>query len=286
MRAFVSAFVGSVAWAATGLPGNALVIDDFEEGPFALASLEASQTLSIESLSHEHVVGGVRRVTVSGLGVSAGLSLSPGEDGAFLRSRVADPDLAQGAIAFTYANLGGVDLTAGGADTLLLAASGPVEVTIDGQTQLTTSGSIPLTSFDQIDPSHVDEISIELALGSLLPERELFDVRTTSAAGAELARCEADLGESNLALSEAKAALAQCIAGRPFLDTDGDGEENARDACADTPAGAPVDADGCSQPQFCAERALTCTRNDWRNDEPTRRKPGDCSYDKRARTCS
>lgn len=267
------------------LPVNALIIDDFEEGAFTLASWEASETVSIEGLSNLHVVGGVRRVTLTGRGASGGLTLSPGDDGATLRSRVVDPDLAQGSIAFTYASLGGVDLTSGGSDTLVLAASGPVEVTIDGQTQTTSSGSIPLASFDQIDPTHVDEITIRLSLSSFLPARRLLDVRTASSPGADLARCEADLGESNLALYEAKAALAQCVAARPFLDADGDGEENPRDSCPETPAGAPVDADGCSRSQFCAARPDTCARNDWRNDEPGRKKPGDCAYDKRAGIC-
>ena len=286
MRRFVAGFVAALAGSAgIGLPGNALVIDDFEEGAFTLASLGASETVSIEGLSSLHVVGGVRRVTLTGRGASGGLTLSPGDDGATLRSRIADPDLAQGSIAFTYASLGGVDLTSGGTDTLVLAASGPVEVTIDGQTQTTSSGSIPLATFDQIDPTHVDEITVELSLGSLLLERRLLDVRTTSAAGAELTLCETDLAQSNLALRDAKAGLAQCVAARPFLDADGDGEENPRDACPDTPAGALVDVDGCSRSQFCAARPDTCARNDWRNDEPGRGKPGDCTYDKQAGTC-
>src|SRR5262249_4952143 len=66
-------------------------------------------------------------------------------------------------------------------------------------------------------------------------------------------------------------------------DTDQDGVADANDQCADTPAGAEVDAAGCSQAQFCALHDATtpdgrkvCRNSDWKNDEPTH-KPSDCT---------
>jgi hypothetical protein len=72
---------------------------------------------------------------------------------------------------------------------------------------------------------------------------------------------------------------------KPFgltcLDTDGDGEDDATDRCAATPAAAAVDQAGCSLAQFCAAVDLSsgkgsvCGAADWRNDSP-RRSPRDC----------
>jgi len=71
---------------------------------------------------------------------------------------------------------------------------------------------------------------------------------------------------------------------KPFgltcLDTDGDGEDDATDRCAATPAGVPVDQAGCSLAQFCGGVVLSsgaaCGAADWQNDSP-RRSPRDCS---------
>jgi hypothetical protein len=109
-------------------------------------------------------------------------------------------------------------------------------------------------------------------------------VRTVAPAEV-LPQCRVDLGESNLQLYDAQVELAQCAAAPPFTDADGDGEADATDACPGTPAGLPVDGAGCARAQFCAARAATCKRNDWLNDEPTRKAPGDCFRDKRTRTC-
>ncbi len=100
-----------------------------------------------------------------------------------------------------------------------------------------------------------------------------------------LFQSQLDLAQSQQDLAQSQAGLAACQAQRVFADSDGDGEDNATDQCGSTPAGSPVDGDGCSVVQFCAPRAATCKRNDWMNDEPTSKKPGDCSYDKNLRSC-
>ena len=109
----------------------------------------------------------------------------------------------------------------------------------------------------------------------------------------EKTQCFEDLGASNAALYQSSVDLAQsqadlplCVAQRDFVDADGDGDEDARDRCPGTPAGTPVDGDGCSRLQFCAAHAAICKKNDWLNDEPRAKKPGDCTYDKGARTCT
>jgi hypothetical protein len=100
----------------------------------------------------------------------------------------------------------------------------------------------------------------------------------------EKGQCFADLGVSNLLLfqseqdlAQARADLASCKAQRIFADSDGDGEDDATDRCAGTPAGLSVDEAGCSLAQFCASRTATCKRNDWLNDEPGVKKPRDCT---------
>ncbi len=61
-------------------------------------------------------------------------------------------------------------------------------------------------------------------------------------------------------------------------DADGDGEPDRSDRCSGTPAGALIDGDGCSVPQFCSLQSLgTCKRADFRNDEPYVKGPGDCA---------
>jgi hypothetical protein len=66
-------------------------------------------------------------------------------------------------------------------------------------------------------------------------------------------------------------------------DACNDGEADATDACADSPASVPVDMAGCSQAQFCASFSgagvigmSICAASDWRNDEPLWR-ADDCS---------
>jgi hypothetical protein len=85
------------------------------------------------------------------------------------------------------------------------------------------------------------------------------------------ARCEEAILNEAL-LSE---ALNRCEARPGFADADGDGEADATDACADTPAGVSVDAGGCSHAQFCASFSgqgilgmSICAASDWHNDEP------------------
>ena len=92
--------------------------------------------------------------------------------------------------------------------------------------------------------------------------------------------------------SNAAAALAEELArvqqellvcrGELPVDADGDGRPDAADLCPMTPAGDPVDADGCSLEQFCGsfapirhfDEVVACRVADWRNDEPF--DPRDC----------
>jgi hypothetical protein len=70
----------------------------------------------------------------------------------------------------------------------------------------------------------------------------------------------------------------QCLGHAVITDSDGDAEPDATDRCADTPAGAFVDGNGCSAPQFCSQQsASACQRSDFRNDEPLAKKPFDCA---------
>jgi hypothetical protein len=77
-------------------------------------------------------------------------------------------------------------------------------------------------------------------------------------------------------LAAANAALLAQI-----TDDDGDGVPNSLDRCPNTPAGAAVDAEGCTQDQFCVRWALRrqCNMADWKNDEPTR--AHDCAWTRR-----
>jgi hypothetical protein len=105
----------------------------------------------------------------------------------------------------------------------------------------------------------------------------------------ERAACLVELDEMTAAYEAATA------------DADADGVVDAKDGCAETPAGAVVDATGCSQAQFCnaidvatGSGKKLCKKADWNNDEPLmKKKDADCFYDKgpkgtvkEDRTCS
>lgn len=85
--------------------------------------------------------------------------------------------------------------------------------------------------------------------------------------------------------------LGVCLAERKFSDEDADGEEDSTDKCPNTTIGAAVDANGCSQVQFCeavnnmtpAARLQICVAADWNNDQPLDRHPGDCEVNSQAR---
>ena len=102
-------------------------------------------------------------------------------------------------------------------------------------------------------------------------------LRFAKPAGADPGQCEADLGVC-------RDDLAECLANPPLADADGDGEADATDRCAGTPAGEAVDDAGCSAGQFCAQFDVqttdgrkSCRRADWRNDEPSEsQQDGDC----------
>lgn len=72
-------------------------------------------------------------------------------------------------------------------------------------------------------------------------------------------------------------AQRTCLGFALVDDTDGDGEPDATDRCASTPAGAAIDGDGCNAPQFCAAQPVAaCVRADFENDELGTKKPRDC----------
>jgi hypothetical protein len=117
-------------------------------------------------------------------------------------------------------------------------------------------------------------------------------VRFARPAAAPPSQCEADLAVCQSDLGSCETDLASCLANPPTQDGDGDGEADATDRCAGTPAGQPVDDAGCSQAQFCAafdvktpEGQKSCRRADWRNDEPSdAQNDGDCRIARDART--
>lgn len=94
-------------------------------------------------------------------------------------------------------------------------------------------------------------------------------------------QCQSDLGQAQAALAVCNAALASCSDSR--LDSDGDGEPDARDRCPNTPSGAAIDDAGCSLEEFCsrysgvhAAQIARCFAADWANDEPESILPHDC----------
>lgn len=78
-----------------------------------------------------------------------------------------------------------------------------------------------------------------------------------------------------------------CLGLSVLDDADADGEPDRSDRCLGTPAGAAVDGDGCSAPQFCSLQSVgLCKRADFRNDEPTVKTPFDCAKTRTTpRTC-
>jgi hypothetical protein len=112
------------------------------------------------------------------------------------------------------------------------------------------------------------------------------------------ARCEEAVSNElvcNQMLMVCSNALTSCEAADRFVDSDGDGEEDRGDRCPNTPAGAPVDAAGCSRAQFCdavavkgARGIAACMGADWQNDEPGAGLAGDCriSFGWRSSTAS
>jgi cysteine-rich repeat protein len=80
-----------------------------------------------------------------------------------------------------------------------------------------------------------------------------------------------------------RSELAECRDAPLVPDSDGDGESDATDRCAETPTDVDVDDSGCSQQQFCSATPtrgirgwFRCFAADWRNDRPLLRWPGDC----------
>ena len=110
----------------------------------------------------------------------------------------------------------------------------------------------------------------------------VFGTEMSGLSNEELAQCQGDLAAAN-------ATIASMTA-----DADGDEVPDARDRCADTPAGQFVDDGGCSQAQFCAALPIarksdrkTCKKLDWKNDEPAMKgKDADCAFSKSANACA
>jgi hypothetical protein len=87
--------------------------------------------------------------------------------------------------------------------------------------------------------------------------------------------------QENYVFSAIPGSPLACAGDRLYLDYDGDGEEDSRDAksyALDTSFGAGVDGLGLSIAEYCSAQSIfTCQRADFRNDEPLRKKPGDCA---------
>jgi hypothetical protein len=110
--------------------------------------------------------------------------------------------------------------------------------------------------------------------------------------------CANDLAAKTAALATEASDLAACqsaLAAAQALsaDADADGIPDRLDRCPSTPAGAAVDASGCSLAQFCARIDATtaagpalCAAVDWQNDEPLG-SPCDCKLqvDHGRKTC-
>lgn len=127
----------------------------------------------------------------------------------------------------------------------------------------------------------------EASLGSCQSMFAACDIERTqcrsdlSQSNAALSSCNDQLADVNAQLAAAQAQiallqadLATCEANQGPQDSDNDGVADNADQCPDTPAGSPVDAYGCSAPQFCAQfdvsqpsGSAACYRADWRNNE-------------------
>ena len=144
---------------------------------------------------------------------------------------------------------------------------------------------VELASFELTGGASVDTVYIPLSNPSVLDDQDQSlpvsvadaSVSVEWAYALDLLQCQQDVSDSLSLLASAQSAYLQCLGQRRSAEADGDGEDDGSDACLDTPSGQPVDRAGCSQAQFCAARALTCKRNDWRNDEGGVRNPGDCA---------
>jgi outer membrane protein assembly factor BamB len=93
-----------------------------------------------------------------------------------------------------------------------------------------------------------------------------------AACRADRASLEQELAAASQELDQTQAALQECQAAA-VRDSDGDGVRDVADLCPDTSAGAPVDATGCSQQQFCATHVPTsiagaalCVLAEWPGD--------------------
>lgn len=201
-----------------------------------------------------------------------------------------------------------LDATHGGRYTILVAALGGVS----GQYRLAvtpqaTAPPPPDTDGDGV-PDPADNCPAVPNADQLDGDGDSLGDACDAAPGDPdaLARCEADLAGARTALvtasadlatasnrlasmqSEVDAARAETAAAT--ADADGDGRRDADDACPATPAGAAIDAAGCSWAQFCAgfdtrtrSGRAACKQADWKNDEPVmRRKDADCTSGKKA----
>ena len=151
-------------------------------------------------------------------------------------------------------------------------------ISVDADADLSLLGDVQITGATTVGDEDGDGV---LDPDDLCPGSQTSRVDEFGCSDAQnLGICEADLDEALETLGQCEEDLAAALA-----DEDGDGEGDATDACADTPASAAVDSDGCSQDQFCAlidvstgRGRRACRLSDWRNDEPVG--AGDCRFRK------
>ncbi|MCW5890612.1 MAG: hypothetical protein KIT14_08675 [bacterium] len=144
----------------------------------------------------------------------------------------------------------------------------------------------PVTLSIPVTPTYEGHYSV--FVGALDGVAGQYTLTISPVVSTELAQCTADLAEKTSQVASITAELAAATA-----DADGDGVRDAADACADTPAGAVVDARGCSQAQFCGAVDVStkagrnvCKKSDWNNDEPLmKKKQADCRWNKATKRC-
>lgn len=162
---------------------------------------------------------------------------------------------------------------------------GAAGLTLLGYAVASAAGQ-PVTISIPVTPTYDGHFTVFVgALGGVSGQ---YTLTISPVVSTELVQCTAGLAAMTTQVETMTAELAAATA-----DADGDGVRDAADACADTPAGAVVDARGCSQAQFCGGVDVStkagrnvCKKSDWNNDEPVmKKKQADCTWSKATKLC-
>jgi hypothetical protein len=163
------------------------------------------------------------------------------------------------------------------------------------------SDALPISPSYLMDSNHPSTLQFQLKDAGL---GILAGTRVATLGETALCLVDLDADRSSLQGSKSQAAylrsviasreslLAACRSRPDFLDSDGDGEGDATDACPATALGASTDSAGCSREQFCSPIAVAtksgrraCASADFGNDEPGDESPLDCQVLERPRRC-